>query len=162
MVRIISAIYVGTAPINDAIEITQLQLEEGSTATSFEFRPFGTELALCQRYYEKSFSLNTAPAQGVNSFQSGGCSYASNALWVPFIPFKVSKRIVPNITFYRNFHISTDNVWGLFKEGGNWFASSTTVTNINTEHGFGVQMTGSLSQNVGYAIAGGWTADAEL
>jgi hypothetical protein len=33
--------------------ITGVQLERGSTASSFEYRPFGTELALCQRYYEE-------------------------------------------------------------------------------------------------------------
>jgi hypothetical protein len=27
-----------------------VQLEKGSTATSFDYRPYGTELALCQRY----------------------------------------------------------------------------------------------------------------
>ena len=32
--------------------ITGVQLEKGSTATSFDYRPYGTELALCQRYYE--------------------------------------------------------------------------------------------------------------
>lgn len=31
--------------------ITGVQLEKGSTATSFDVRPYGTELALCQRYY---------------------------------------------------------------------------------------------------------------
>jgi hypothetical protein len=30
--------------------ITGVQLERGSTASSFEYRPYGTELALCQRY----------------------------------------------------------------------------------------------------------------
>jgi hypothetical protein len=34
--------------------ITGVQLEVGSTATSFDYRPYGTELALCQRYYYKS------------------------------------------------------------------------------------------------------------
>jgi hypothetical protein len=34
--------------------ITGVQLEVGSTATSFDYRPYGTELALCQRYYWKN------------------------------------------------------------------------------------------------------------
>jgi hypothetical protein len=32
--------------------ITGVQLEVGSTATSFDIRPYGTELQLCQRYYQ--------------------------------------------------------------------------------------------------------------
>ena len=35
--------------------ITGVQLEKGSTATSFDYRPYGTELVLCQRYYFKLF-----------------------------------------------------------------------------------------------------------
>jgi len=31
--------------------ITGVQLEKGSTATSFDYRPYGTELSLCQRYF---------------------------------------------------------------------------------------------------------------
>jgi len=34
--------------------ITGVQLEKGSTATSFDYRPYGTEFMLCQRYYQKS------------------------------------------------------------------------------------------------------------
>ena len=34
--------------------ITGVQLEKGTVATSFDYRPYGTELALCQRYFEKS------------------------------------------------------------------------------------------------------------
>jgi hypothetical protein len=33
--------------------ITGVQLEKGSTATSFDYRPYGTELLLCQRYFWK-------------------------------------------------------------------------------------------------------------
>ena len=32
-------------------QITGVQLEKGDTATSFDYRPYGTELALCQRYF---------------------------------------------------------------------------------------------------------------
>jgi len=35
--------------------VTGVQLEKGSTATSFDYRPYGTELALCQRYFQKDF-----------------------------------------------------------------------------------------------------------
>lgn len=34
------------------VYITGVQLEKGSTATSFDYRPYGTEFMLCQRYYE--------------------------------------------------------------------------------------------------------------
>lgn len=32
-------------------QITGVQLEKGSTATSFDYRPYSAELSLCQRYY---------------------------------------------------------------------------------------------------------------
>jgi len=40
----------GTAGANDYIDVTGWQLEKGSTATAFDYRPYGTELQLCQRY----------------------------------------------------------------------------------------------------------------
>jgi hypothetical protein len=36
--------------------ITGVQLEKGSTSTSFDYRPYGTELALCQRYFCSTFN----------------------------------------------------------------------------------------------------------
>ncbi len=46
--------------------ITGVQLEVGSTATSFDYRPYGTEFALCQRYYFRNSTTNayTAYLQG--------------------------------------------------------------------------------------------------
>jgi hypothetical protein len=50
----------GTAGANDYVDITGVQLEKGSTATSFDYRPYGTELQLCQRYYQQaSFDVRT-------------------------------------------------------------------------------------------------------
>ena len=37
--------------VSNFFRITDVQLEEGTVATEFEYKPYGTELALCQRYY---------------------------------------------------------------------------------------------------------------
>lgn len=63
--------------------LTTPQLEKGSTATSFDYRPYGTELALCQRYYQK-FTF------GVYSF---GCTTFSYT-----VGWKVNMRVAPTPT----------------------------------------------------------------
>jgi hypothetical protein len=45
--------------------ITGVQLEVGSNATSFEYRPYGTELALCQRYFQTFTKPNLIGACGI-------------------------------------------------------------------------------------------------
>jgi hypothetical protein len=45
--------------------ITGVQLEKGSTATSFDYRPYGTELALCQRYFQTYRGADNAVCVGV-------------------------------------------------------------------------------------------------
>ena len=55
--------------------ITGVQLEVGSVATPFERRPYGTELALCQRYFQRHGSLSG----NYVSFGSGRCSATTSA-----------------------------------------------------------------------------------
>jgi hypothetical protein len=47
--------------------ITGVQLEVGSSATSFEYRPYGTELALCQRYFQRLGQGFTGNAEGTTA-----------------------------------------------------------------------------------------------
>lgn len=49
--------------------LTGVQVEVGSTATAFEFRPIGMELALCQRYYQASGSAETIFSGNVTNAQ---------------------------------------------------------------------------------------------
>jgi hypothetical protein len=44
--------YEFTSDTNNEFYLTGVQLEEGPVATPFEHRPYGTELSLCQRYYQ--------------------------------------------------------------------------------------------------------------
>jgi hypothetical protein len=71
--------------------IGNVQLEKGSTATSFDYRPYGTELALCQRYYQ--FVGGTA--SGFPMFQ--GYSGAAVNFRQP-ISFPVAMRSAPTAT----------------------------------------------------------------
>jgi hypothetical protein len=52
--------------------ITGIQLEKGSTATSFDYRPYGTELSLCQRYYYKEQSTSTVHLFGEAAYATSG------------------------------------------------------------------------------------------
>jgi|5B_taG_2_1085324.scaffolds.fasta_scaffold06559_2 hypothetical protein len=58
--------FAGTAGANDYIDVRNLQLEIGSTATTFEQLSYGEELQRCQRYFEKSddpqFHINVSGA----------------------------------------------------------------------------------------------------
>jgi len=52
--------------------ITNIQLEIGSTATTFEFRPYGQELAMCQRYFCLVSSVVLRGADYASVFVSRG------------------------------------------------------------------------------------------
>ncbi len=71
--------------------ITGVQLEVGSTATSFDYRPYGTELALCQRYYE-----NVTYAIG-GAITTGQAISSSRVL--ANIPWTVIKRAAPTVSY---------------------------------------------------------------
>jgi hypothetical protein len=80
--------------------ITGVQLESGSVATPFERRPFGTELMLCQRYYEKSYEQATVPgtATGFGAQHFPPNTNTASALYAAStIKFAVVKRTAATI-----------------------------------------------------------------
>jgi hypothetical protein len=112
--------------LNATWQVTGVQFEKGSTATSFDFRSYGTELALCQRYYEKSYNIDVAvPTATTNGMiHQSGSSDSGNNLSLP-IKFCVSKRAAPTMTAYRQ-SPTTVAVWDYFRNG----ASGTATVNF--------------------------------
>jgi len=79
------------ATVNATYFVTGVQLEVGSTATDFEYRSIGEELALCQRYLYRS--------QGTHAFTAHGLGSVFAANQVDFITrYPVTMRAIPTIS----------------------------------------------------------------
>jgi hypothetical protein len=70
-----------------SVQLAEVQIEEGDTATDFDRRPEALELLLCQRYYET-----------VDVNRIIGITYTANGDTRACIPFKVRKRVAPRIS----------------------------------------------------------------
>jgi hypothetical protein len=88
----IASIGVGTAGANDYFDIVSVQLEKGTQATSFDFRSIGTELALCQRYYQQ-WGGNSGNERLATGFNYGSAQMRAT------IPLVVTMRTAPTLTY---------------------------------------------------------------
>lgn len=112
----IELIIVVKATVAHTVVLASAQLELGQLATEFERRPLQQELAMCQRYFEKTFSQAITPADGADISGSlmsvvyqGQTNSGSqpNAQW----QFKVEKRAVPSMRLYRPMGNGSNGQW---------------------------------------------------
>lgn len=155
------------AQIGD-VHFTAVQMEVGGTATGLEWRPYATELALCQRYYEKSFDIDTAPVNNSTASPSipiyHGAAFAGGLVHV-HVDFKVTKRVKPAVAIFSS--AANNSASGLPSGyvGGAW--------TLSTEKNIDAAASGQNVFQMFYAVPGAaapgsylssfqWTADAEL
>ena len=119
----------------DFANLDKVQVEEGTVATPFEHRPITTELALCQRYFEKvEYSIGAVAGSVVNR----GTRF-------PF-RFAADKRATPSVTIS-----SSSTTRCSTPTGSEVYTTSVTLrtTNSNTD-------------GDDYSALGSFTASIEL
>jgi hypothetical protein len=118
--------------------LTGVQLEVGSTATSFDYRPFGTEKSLCERYCRR--------------YGDGLTGIAANVNGVFLCPFFLSPmRVAPTVIFSDTSIKITDNY------ASDYTSSGSTVTTVEVSafggrifvNGFGTLTQGRVYQTYG-------------
>lgn len=142
-------------------QLVGVQLEAGDTASTFEARPFATELALCERYFEKSFAYATAPAQsvGITTGEFGWSAIIAGTTTnrSSRFHFRTRKRVSPTMTLYN-------------PAAGNAEARNTddsadcmsTAAFLISETGVAFTTVGNAANTVGDTLRIHWTAEAEI
>ena len=139
--------------------LTGVQLEAGDTATPFEHRSYGDELALCQRYFEKSYDLGTvAGAANENGMAITWAASVSN--YYSFsAKFSVSKRATPTVTIYNPSSGTTSEMRNTDTGGAVTVAG---ISNGGQTAPFGFLYSSSAVSADGNRYSTQWTASAEL
>jgi len=138
-------------------QITGVQLEEGTAASPFENRLYGTELALCQRYCMKWLGNQTNEIISGGAFNAYSSTNAQGAVAPP-----VTMRSTPTITFGTLGFTDIASI--------NNSVSALTINTVNSGPNavnMTVTSTGMTTGRTGYLYANGSTsafliASAEL
>ena len=118
--------------------ITGVQLEVGVTATGFDYRPYGTELALCQRYCP-AWSLS-----GSYTSLAGGLSPGATGIYA-LLPYPVTPRVpATGIT-------STGTYVGITASYGVGGTGTLAISPYGNSNNLGLLLSGSSGLTTGAA-----------
>lgn len=94
--------------VNDTLSLAEAGLYFGTTIRSWVPRHISQEITLCQRYYEKSYNINVAPA--TNTFLGSHYFVASSTKFDETVRFQTRKRTTPTMTVYSSVTGTADAV----------------------------------------------------
>ena len=133
-------------------QITGVQLEVGSSASDFEHRSFREELALCERYFQKTYNYGSYLTANADLGAVG--YYATNNSDAMNVNFTSPMRTTPTMTIYRKNGGAENQA-----QRGNNSGTYATLTSISaTDKGF--QFDQDYTNNAYFRFH--YYADAEL
>lgn len=144
------------------IDICEVQVNTGSVALPFVPRIFAEELALCQRYYEKSYAYGTVPGTANTStglYFTGvfNTATANASRWSlgshPF--FSVVKRAAPTVTLYT--YTGVSGQWDVPSGAPRASAASASERGFFVTNATGSSVTPPQGEAFGH-----WVADARM
>ena len=145
-----------TTDNDDFVQIAQVQIEEGQSVTAWNRHgnSYADELVACQRYFEKSYDIES-PIPSITN--NGAYVFRSDSTNTHrgFSSFAVSKRTGPAITLYAP-HSGASGNW-TSEDGGNVNVGASVHS--AGQRGFTAEATPSGGSTI---LLGHWTADAEL
>ena len=150
---IVTPAAVGADGTDQELRVSMAQLNKGEVISDFSLceATHADELALCQRYYEKSFDLATdfSTPTSTGSFRENS---ASGGIFRSSVRYKVKKRVLASpINIYS---VNATTAMRIYMGGINQVASVV----VNGESGFAVEAGGAANTDCLYQF----TADAEI
>jgi hypothetical protein len=107
--------------------VGNVQLEKGSTATSFDYRPYGTELVLAQRYYAK---LTGTSGNAYVSF--GSCSGTGASTASAHVKYPITMRTAPSISQSTTaVQLGTGGIYAVNSLGSSYIGLDTAYITLN-------------------------------
>lgn len=151
----IEIVFTGGALLgSQTLTFDDAQLELGSVATTFEQRPIGTELALCQRYYYR----NQATALS-NVFGMGQVSSTTNAIVICSLPVTLRAKPTTVETTGTIAHYTATTAGAFF---GALSALPTVNASTTSFDSVGLALTGTFTAAGQITLLGAGTATAFL
>jgi hypothetical protein len=148
-----------TSAASQSITLSNVQLEVGDTATPFEHRSYGDELARCQRYYWNSYEY----VNDVGGAASSGALFAVSGplttdRYFCSVQFPTEMRSTPTLTYYGGRNTVADTAARVAIYNGDTLLSYTGQPGANKKGFSGFFDTGTTGVAVRFQVI----ADAEL
>ena len=145
------------------LQVTGCQVEEGNTATLFEHRLFGQELALCRRYFQTSFtsspSTTNTSNDGVVAYGGGRTGDSTSFLGTSYVHLSPEMKGAPTVTVFDLAAPRNTNKCHRFTFGFTGADNqSVTITDVNTK-AFNLRSDSGHNAN---GMAYHYTCEAEL